>query len=95
MSNCNLSLKVLPMVGDDRLYSVVDQVIKMLSASGVKYLVGPNETSLEGDIDELLPLVKKAQEVCVAHGAGRVVTVITMEYCPDGVCMDEKLAPYR
>lgn len=95
MDNCNLSLKILPVVEEEKLYPAVDEVIKMVAESGVKYIVGPSETSLEGDIDELLPLVKKAQEVCVKSGARRIFTIITIDYCPDGVSMDEKLAPYR
>lgn len=95
MENCNLSLKVLPLVAEDQLYPVVDKVIKMLTTSGVRYVVGPSETSLEGEIDELLNLVKRAQEVCIENGSRRVITVITMDYCPDGVSMDEKLEPYR
>lgn len=95
MENCNLSLKILPMVEEERLYPTVDAVIRMVEASGVKHVIGPSETSMEGDIDQLLALVKAAQQVCIEQGARRVFTVITMDYCPEGVSMDEKLAPYR
>ncbi|MGE5453897.1 MAG: MTH1187 family thiamine-binding protein [Methylocystaceae bacterium] len=95
MPNCNLSLKIIPMVAKEQLYPVVDDVIRMIAASGLKYVVGPCETSVEGDIDQLLALVKKAQEVCLSQGAERVISMITLDYSPDGVSMDEKMAPYR
>jgi len=66
MENCNLSLKILPVVEEERLYPVVDAVISMVAASGIKHVIGPSETSMAGDIDDLLTMVKKAQEVCLA-----------------------------
>jgi len=44
---CNVSLQVLPSVPDEQLYPVVDQVIELIKESGVKYVVGPMETTME------------------------------------------------
>lgn len=95
MSNANLSLQVLPRVPAERVYAVVDQVIEMIPASGFPYIVGPMETTVEGDVEELLELVKKAQEICIAAGASSVISVITKDYRPDGVTIDEKIHKYR
>lgn len=95
MANCNLSLQVLPRVADANLYNVVDKVIEMIQSSGLNYVVGPMETTIEGDLDELLPLVKRAQEICVAAGASRVISMVKIDYKPDGVTIDEKIAKYR
>jgi uncharacterized protein (TIGR00106 family) len=94
VAEANLSLQVLPAVAEDKLYGVVDQVIEMISESGLKYIVGPMETSIEGDLDALLELVKKAQKICIAAGAPRVISVVKIDYKPEGVTMDEKIGKY-
>jgi len=53
------------------------------------------ETTIEGDLDSLLDLVKKAQQACVEAGANRIVSVVKIDYSPDGVTIDEKIGKYR
>lgn len=91
----NVSLQVLPAVPEERIYPVVDKVIELIQASGVKYEVGPMETTMEGELDLLLDIVKKAQEVCTKEGAPRVVSVVKIDYKPAGVTMAEKVGKYR
>ncbi|MGI6605218.1 MAG: thiamine-binding protein [bacterium] len=91
----NVSLQVLPMVPEERIYPVVDKVIALIQAAGVKFEVGPMETTMEGELDELLSLVKAVQEVCVREGATRVVSVVKIDYKPEGVTMAEKVGKYR
>ena len=95
MANINLSLQVLPRVPDDQIYEVVDKVIELIHNSGVKYEVGPMETTMEGELDELLEIVKKAQDVCIKEGASRVMSIIKIDYKKEGVTMDEKIYKYR
>jgi uncharacterized protein YqgV (UPF0045/DUF77 family) len=95
LPNANLSLQILPMVPQDQVYSVVDKVITLIQASGLPYVVGPMETTIEGDLDSLLDLVKKAQQACVEAGANRIVSVVKIDYSPDGVTIDEKIGKYR
>ncbi len=95
MALCNMSLQILPMVPEEDVYDVVDEVIKLVEASGLEYMVGPMETTIEGELDDLFDLVKKAQEVSIAAGANRVVSIIKIDYRPDGVTMDEKVGKYR
>lgn len=95
MSTVNLSLQVLPTVPEERIYEVVDEAIRVIQESGVKYLVGPMETTMEGELDDLLDIVKKAQDACVKAGAARVVSVIKIDYSPKGVTMEEKIGKYR
>ncbi|MDW8799996.1 thiamine-binding protein [Clostridium sp. A1-XYC3] len=91
----NVSLQVLPVVGEEELYGVVDKVIEYIDSTGVKYEVGAMETTMEGDIDKLLDIVKIAQQICVDNGAVRVVSVVKIDYKPEGVTMEEKVGKYR
>ncbi|MGI6129420.1 MAG: thiamine-binding protein [bacterium] len=91
----NVSLQVLPRVSDDRIYPVVDKVIELIAGSGVKYEVGPMETTMEGQYDQLMDLVKRAHELCIREGATGVVSVVKIDYRPDGITMAEKVGKYR
>ena len=95
MSVSNLSLQVLPVVAEARIYDVVDKVIDYIKSRGVKYTVGPMETTMEGELDVLLDIVKNANNICVQEGAARVVSVVKIDYRPGGVTIDEKVGKYR
>lgn len=95
MAKITLGLQVLPYVSEEKLYPVVDQVIAYIDSSGVKYEVGPMETTMEGELDTLLEIVKKAQEICLEQGASRVISMIKIDYKKTGVTIDEKVRKYK
>ncbi|MGI6097291.1 MAG: thiamine-binding protein [Dethiobacteria bacterium] len=95
MAHVNLSLQILPLVPEEELYGVVDKVIAHIQKSGVVYHVGPMETTMEGELPDLLRLVAEAQDICIAAGAPRVISNIKIDYKPGGVKVDEKIAKYR
>ena len=95
MSVVNVSLQVIPVVTEEKIYPVVDKVIEYIQNSGVKYEVGPMETTMEGELSVLLEIVAKAQEICVANGASRVLSVVKIDYKAEGVTMNEKVYKYR
>lgn len=96
MPSVNVSLQILPKIPQqDNIYPVVDKVIELIANSNVKYIVGPMETTMEGELDELLDIVKKAQDICVKEGATRIVSIVKIDYAPEGVTMDEKIYKYR
>jgi uncharacterized protein (TIGR00106 family) len=45
----------------------------------VRYELGPMFTSLEGDLDEIMALVRRMQEAVFAAGAKRVSTVLKID----------------
>lgn len=95
MAQANLSLQILPVVEEDRIYAIVDRVIELIQASKLNYVVGPMETTIEGELDLLLDLIKKALEVCTDAGAPRTLAVVKIDYKPAGVTIDEKINKYR
>lgn len=95
MKNINVSLQILPVVEEERIYPVVDKVIEYIDSCGVKYEVGPMETTMEGDLDKLMEIVKKAQDICVKEGAARVVSIVKIDYKPEGVTINEKTYKYK
>lgn len=90
----NLSLQVLPCVKENEIYPVVDKVIEYIESAGVKYVVGPMETTMEGELKDLLDIVEKAQEICCEAGAERVISIVKIDYKPEGVTIEEKTGKY-
>lgn len=90
----NVSLQVIP-ITKDNTYKVVDKVIQLIDSSGVKYMVGPMETTMEGEFELLMEIVKKAQGICIQEGASRVISMVKIDYRPNGITMDEKIAKYQ
>ena len=90
----NLSVQVLPLRED--AVSVVDRAIKVIQESGLRYEVGPLETTLEGeDLDELLDVAKRAHQACFDAGSEQVVTFIKIADALGGPRMMEKTSKYR
>ncbi len=95
MPVCNVSLQVIPLVDPQDVYPIVDRVIDMISSSGVKYTVGPMETTMEGKLEDLLGIVEKAQLICTEAGADRVLSVVKIDYSTGGVTIEEKVGKYQ
>jgi uncharacterized protein (TIGR00106 family) len=89
----NVAVQVLPMVDD--LFPVVDRAIEVIANSGVKYEVGPMETTMEGPLDKLLDVAKAAHRACFEAGAERVITIIKIGDQTGGTTIDEKVGKYR
>lgn len=95
MAQANVSLQILPVATEADIYPIVDQVIELIKNSGINYIVGPMETTMEGNLEELLALVIKAQDICIKAGSKRVISIVKIDYKPDGVTMDEKVCKYH
>jgi uncharacterized protein (TIGR00106 family) len=90
----NVGVQVLPLV--DNVYPIVDKAIEAIQASGVKYEVGPLETTLEGeDLDQLIEVAKSAHRACFKAGARKVVTIIKIADSLEGTSIEEKVGKYR
>lgn len=88
-----VAVEVLPLCDDP--YPVVDRAIEAIAATGIKYQVGPMETTVEGDLDAALAAAKAAHLACFEAGAQRVVTLIKIGDAVGGSTIEDKLAKYR
>ena len=97
MHNSSISFQVLPKAKTDKkMIKIIDQIIKMVQKSGVNYQVGPMETTMEGDLETLFQIVKKAQYLCIKEGAENVFTNVKIIYNPKGVLtIEQKVKKHR
>lgn len=83
--NASVAIQVLPEVKDnDELIRVVDEVIAYIKSTGLNCYVGPFETAIEGDYDELMEIVKECQHIAIRAGAPSVAAYIKVVYEPEG-----------
>ncbi|MBQ8857031.1 MAG: thiamine-binding protein [Lachnospiraceae bacterium] len=83
--NASVAIQVLPKVdSDEEVIRIVDAVIDYIKSTGLNYYVGPCETSIEGDYDELMEIIKECQKVAVSAGAKSVSAYVKINYRPEG-----------
>jgi uncharacterized protein (TIGR00106 family) len=84
---------VIPLADDP--IPIVHKAIEVVQKSGVKHLVCPHETVMEGDLDKLVEIVKAGHRACFEAGAKRVVTVVKLVENIDGATIDSLIDRYR
>jgi uncharacterized protein (TIGR00106 family) len=92
----NIALQVVPKSKTKEAYDLVDDAIKVIQDSGLKYQVCPFETSIEGPYDEIMKLVEKVQETCFNEGAEELLVYIKIQNRKDSkVTIEEKMRKYN
>ena len=97
MASIAVSFEVLPggLADKKAVYAAVDAAIAVVAASGLAYVVNPMETTIEGEYDAVMAVIKQAQAAVLQAGADRVFTLIKIDNDPRGSTIGEKLAKYR
>ncbi len=97
MAEASVAIQVLPQVSEkSEVIRIVDRVIEYIASTGLKYFVGPFETTIEGDYDALMEIVKECQKICLREGAGGVSAYVKISYNPAGVLtIGEKVDKYN
>ena len=71
-----VAFQVIPRLKEGNNFEVVDKAIEMVKAANVPYQVGAMETTMKGELNLLLEIVKEAQQTCYDAGALEVITNI-------------------
>ena len=95
----SVAIQVLPSTLDDNeTVRIVDEVIAYIKSTGLKYEVGPFETTIEGDdYNQLMDIVKECQHVAIKAGAPQVSAYVKVVYNPEEqiLTIDDKIGKYR
>ena len=95
--NASVAIQVLPTLPDKELVPVVDKVIEYIQSQGLKTVVSPFETTIEGDYDKLMEIVKQCQYVACEAGAPGLMTYVKINFNPgkDGILtISDKIDKY-
>ena len=71
-----LAFQVIPRLKEGNNFEVVDKAIEVVKAASVPYQVAAMETTMRGELNHLLEIVKSAQQACYDAGALEVITNI-------------------
>lgn len=71
-----IAFQVIPRLKEGNNFEVVDAAIAVVKAAKVPYQVGAMETTMKGELNQLLEIVKDAQQACFDAGALEVITNI-------------------
>ncbi len=71
-----LAFQVIPRVREGNNFEAVDRAIDVVKNANVPFQVGAMETTMKGELDKLLNIVKEAQQACLDSGAVEVITNI-------------------
>ncbi|MDP4240003.1 MAG: thiamine-binding protein [Bacteroidota bacterium] len=91
----NIALQILPSSKTIHPYTIVDKAIETIAASGLKYKVTPFETVIEGTYDEIMKVIKLAQEACYEAGAESLMTYIKIQSSLNDVSIKDKMEKYE
>lgn len=97
-AKANVAIQVLPHVSsDEEVVRIVDEVIDYIKSTGLNYYVGPSETCIEGDYDQLMDIVKNCQLVAIKAGAPKVSAYVKIGFAPDGgvLTIEEKVTKHH
>ena len=94
----SIAIQTLPQsVTGDEILKIVDKVIAYIKSTGLKTIVGPFETVIEGDFNILMDIAKECQLICIREGAASLLTYIKIAYNPNGGTwsIDEKISKHQ
>lgn len=92
----NVALQVLPSSKNTHPYDIVDKAIEVIQKSGLKYMVCPFETVVEGELKQILQLVEELHIICYNSGAESMMMYIKIQSSRDkNVLIQDKMEKYQ
>lgn len=98
MFQSSVAIQILPSVlEDDEVIRIVDEVIAYIKSFGLSTYVGPFETTIEGDYDQLMEIVKGCQLIAIKAGCPSVMSYVKISYKPEGgvLTIDKKVTKHH
>lgn len=93
----NLAIQILPQgLEKAEAYAAVDAAISAIAASGLKYVVCPFETVVEGTYQEVMQVLESAQVAAFGVGAASLLVNMKLHRAAAGSeLIDEKMEKYN
>jgi uncharacterized protein (TIGR00106 family) len=96
MTNSLISIQIIPKTkNSESVIPYVDEAIRVIQESGVKFEVHPLETTMEGDLQQLLQVITKMNDRMIEMSCSNVISQIKVLYQPSGISMDQLTEKYR
>ena len=93
MQLTSAAIQILPMNADNaEVVRIVDEAIAFIKSFGLHTVVGPFETTVEGDYDTIMKIISEVTRISLAAGAEEIMTYVKICAKNEGNVMtiDEK-----
>lgn len=95
MAHTLVSIQIIPRTPNgENIIPYVDRAIAIIDQSGVPYRVGPLETTMEGELPQLLKIIEQMNEEMVKMGAASILSQVKILHQPDGISISELTQKY-
>jgi uncharacterized protein (TIGR00106 family) len=85
MAQALVSVQILPHTPNgESVIPYVDRAIEIIQQAGVPYRVGPLETTMEGELPELLAIIERMNEAMIEMGCPSVLHQVKIYFNPAG-----------
>ncbi|MDN6432270.1 MAG: thiamine-binding protein [Lacticaseibacillus paracasei] len=96
--NASVAVQVLPMYPEkQKVMAVVDAVIAYIKSTGINYEVSAFETTMEGDYDQLMAILKEIPIVTAKAGGTSQMVCAKINYFPEdtGLTIADKVTKFK
>ena len=95
MNDTLMSVQIIPKTanGEDVIL-YVDEAIQVIDDSGLEYRVGPLETTVQGEMNECLILIKKLNERMVELEIPSTISQVKFYHVPEGITIETLTGKY-
>ncbi|MBA4603050.1 thiamine-binding protein [Thermoactinomyces mirandus] len=95
MAHTLVSIQIIPRTPDGKdIIPYVDRAIEIIDQAGVPYRVGPLETTMEGELPELLRIIEQMNAEMVKMEAASILSQVKILHQPDGISISELTQKY-
>lgn len=93
----NMAIQVLPLgISKQQAYLVIDEAIKCIAQSGLRYEVCPFETVIEGEYEEVMKLLADIQIACKKAGVEEILINMKLQRNFSGnISIEDKTGKYK
>ncbi|MCU5746772.1 MTH1187 family thiamine-binding protein [Staphylococcus sp. SQ8-PEA] len=95
MDDTLMSLQIIPKLpnGED-VTSYVDEAIRIIQDSGVKYRVGALETTVQADMNTCLILIQRINDRMVELEVPSIMSQVKFFHVPEGITIETLTGKY-
>jgi uncharacterized protein YqgV (UPF0045/DUF77 family) len=95
MAHTLISIQIIPSTPHgENVIPYVDRAIEIIQEAGVPFRVGPLETTMEGELSQLLAIVERMNEEMVRLGCRSIISQVKIYHHVDGASIKELTKKY-
>jgi uncharacterized protein YqgV (UPF0045/DUF77 family) len=90
----NVAIQLLPIKTNLELIYVVDEAIKLIKESGLKHVVCPFETVVEGESKTIYALIEKLQNFILKNYCDEIIINLKIHASNNDLFINDKIEKY-